>query len=112
MDLFNVDCGNIDGAPLDVGGMLYRFLDANPGKTGTFYRRFGERWVHQNDTTNGMPEKVVEFINWDSRFSANYGRQAETYNDCFLHLGAGGNWELRGQAHMTERIKRFVAAVS
>jgi hypothetical protein len=111
MDLFNLDCGNIDGTGVDVGGLLYKFLEANPERTGTFFRRFGEQWIAPGEDGD-MPVKVMEFLNWDNRFSAMYGRAAETYGDCFLHLAAGGNWELRGRAHMSERIKRFVEAVA
>ncbi len=109
MDLFNLDCAHIDGTPVDVGGMLYPFVEANQGQIGVF--RIASAIVLAATTNGQLPEHLRSFFRWDRDTQLNY-RISETYGDLFAHLGGGGNWEVREKDEAEERVRRFIEAVS
>jgi hypothetical protein len=78
MDRFNIDCGQLDGVPVDVGGMLHEFLRANEGRVGTISRLY----------------------DWIDGF--------ELCGDIFAHLRGGGNWQVFDQDEAQERVNRFI----
>lgn len=82
MDLFNLDCGQIQGVGVDVGGMLHQFVKENEWKIGEFQRIVG-----------------------------GYGPY-ELCAGAFAHLRAGGNWEVHEVSAANDRVDRFIEAVS
>ena len=109
MDLFNVDCGHLGGVPVDVGGLLYRFVEANEGRIGSFRARSARQWAV--DGMAMLPDTLLEFFRWDAEAQDGF-RISETYAGMFAHLGGGGNWEIRPADLAQERLRRFVEAVS
>ena len=110
MDEFNLDCGHPGGIPVDVGGMLFRFVIANEGRIGTFDICSAQAWLNRGVGID-LPAPLAEFFRWDCETQTTY-RISETYGGMFAHLGGGGNWEVRPAEQAQERVRRFVEAIT
>jgi hypothetical protein len=110
MNLFNLDCAHIDGTPCDVGGMLYRFVQANQHDMGGF--DICSAVAHIAMTDGSLPPRLWDFFKWDCDAQYDHYRISETYGNVFAHLGGGGNWEVRDKDEADERLRRFIKAVS
>lgn len=110
LDLFNLDCGTVNGEPVDVGGQLHWFLRENEGLLGSFGHFYSaEHWEEMQDS---LPPKIVAFMQWSLDNRTKEVSVPETYAGVFAHLRAGGNWEVRAQHEAEERMTRFLEAVS
>lgn len=110
LDLFNLDCGTVNGEPVDVGGQLHWFLQHNRDHLGSFGHFYSaEHWAEMQD---GLPPKLAAFMQWSLDNRTKDCSVPETYADCLAHLRAGGNWEVRPQDQASERMERFLEAVS
>jgi hypothetical protein len=110
MGLFNLDCAHINDTPCDVGGMLYLFLKANQGGFGSF--GICSARAHTFSANGALPDRLQDFFRWDSNTQHDHYRASETYGGIFVHLGGGGNWEVRDKDEADERLRRFIEAVS
>ena len=61
---------------------------------------------------NDLPPRLVEFMQWSLDNRDKEKSVPETYAGTFAHLRAGGNWEVRFHDEASERMKRFLEAVS
>lgn len=110
LDLFNLDCGTVNGEPVDVGGQLHWFLRENEGKLGSFGHFYSaEHWAEMQDD---LPPKLAAFMQWSLDNRTKEVSVPETYAGCLAHLRAGGNWEVRQVDEASERMERFLEAVS
>jgi hypothetical protein len=110
LDLFNLDCGTVNGEPVDVGGQLHWFLLHNRENLGSFGHFYSaEHWAEMQD---GLPPKLAAFMQWSLDNRSKEWSVPETYCETFAHLRAGGNWEVRHEHEASERMERFLEAVS
>ncbi len=110
LDLFNLDCGQVNGQPVDVGGQLHWFLRENEGNLGSFGHFYSaEHWAEMQ---GALPPKLAAFMQWSLDNRSDEWSVPETYAGCFAHLRAGGNWEVRQRDEAEERMERFIEAVS
>jgi len=109
MGRFNIDCGIVDGVNVDVGGMLHGWLSDN-WQSARFFRTelVTLDWIHWMDTH--LPLPLRDFFEWQIR-TFPIGRPSDIYGEAFVHLGGGGNWEVREASLARERIDRFCDAV-
>ena len=126
MSLFSLDCGEIDGQPVDVGGMLYRILRRN--KVGYFETQPAANPDCYPSLIRTVPDPVREFMLWDRSVaqglrvhrddesehileSARF-RMSEVIIDTFFHLGSGANWEVREAEQARQRLDKFIEAAA
>jgi hypothetical protein len=91
-DLIDWYSTSINGDTTDTGGKTWRFFDANPNINKKLIKwQPSLQWNCANSTSN-VSQEVLEFCQQDIKNQNNLF-WCEIYEDTFLHLRAGSNWE-------------------
>jgi hypothetical protein len=91
----NLDGGTVDGIPVDVGGQLCHWFRAHPEikyKSG-----LTTGWLTVDDPL--LPDKIRAEYDPSFRF--------DVKNGCFLHFGAGSNWNHMPTAYHAKKMELY-----
>jgi len=102
----NWDCANIHGVALDTGGGLHDWVAERSDVSRIITGLHSNSWKWAEDTPN-VSDSLRDFLEIDSQL--NNGTQfAELFDDTFLHLRAGSNWDPKMREHHEYRLNSFV----
>jgi hypothetical protein len=98
----NFYCGNIDGAGLDVGGMLYNYFQAHP-EVKIRYIPHTSHISPENGNMHCLPRAIQEI------YKSEY--KLEMIAEAILHYGAGSNWNLKPEEFHNRKTNLLMFAL-
>lgn len=106
----NWDCDIVEGVGLDTGGAMRSWLGRHLTTASALTGLHSGRWRWERDYPSA-PMALREFLEFDAR--VNDGRQfCELFESMFLHLRAGGNWNVEMRDVFAERRRLFTDGLS
>lgn len=101
----NWDCDVVDGVGLDTGGAMRDWLDDQASISSPLAGLHSGRWFWKRDFPIA-PSALHGFLEFDAQ--VNNGRQfCELFEAVFLHLRAGGNWNVEMRNVFAKRRDLF-----
>lgn len=105
----NWDCDIVEGIGLDTGGAMRTWLATHQESAAVLTGLHSGRWNWQRDFSDA-PSELQAFLEFDAKVNGDK-QFCELFESTFLHLRAGGNWNIEMRDVFAQRRSLFAEAI-